>query len=162
LFLLRNIIVVIARFLGYCTFKIYSPIRLSSRKCVINLVFSVQCWSLRLIYVTHSASSYDETRRRATVGRQHVLLIAVEWVSVNRAELNLYDSVMSTLYCSSSQQRCSFNVQQRVFGKPSARVIRSNSFLQRVSIACYAQRSAVLAIIDSVRPSLRLSVRHSL
>jgi len=48
LFLLRTIIVVtavitffIARFL-YFTFKIYSAIRLSSCKCVINSVFSVQ------------------------------------------------------------------------------------------------------------------------
>ena len=44
MFLLRTIvivIVVIARFL-YCTFIIYSSIRLSSRKCVINSAFSVQ------------------------------------------------------------------------------------------------------------------------
>jgi len=39
LFLLRTI--VIAPFL-YCTFIIYSAIRLSSRKCVINSVY-VQC-----------------------------------------------------------------------------------------------------------------------
>jgi len=44
LFLLRTVvvvIVVIARFL-YCTFKIYSAIRLSSHKCVINWVVILQ------------------------------------------------------------------------------------------------------------------------
>jgi len=51
LFLLRTIvivIVVIARFL-YCTFIIYSSIRLSSRKCVLCNKLSVQCATSRFL-----------------------------------------------------------------------------------------------------------------
>jgi len=59
LFLLRTIvvvIVVIALFL-YCTFTIiYSTIRLSSRKCVINSVFSVLCVLTHFTYLIWCAA----------------------------------------------------------------------------------------------------------
>jgi len=61
LFLLRIIvvaIVVITIFIAlllYCTFKIYSAIRQSSRKCVINSVFSVQRVPLAFSRIRHCA-----------------------------------------------------------------------------------------------------------
>jgi len=37
------VVIVVISLFRHCIFKIYSFIRLSSRKCVINSVFNVQC-----------------------------------------------------------------------------------------------------------------------
>jgi len=75
LFLLLTIVVVtvvitvfVALFLYY-TFKIYSAIRLSSRKCVIQSVRTISCVTFYLSYPT----SYEKVLKKANTEEEIII-----------------------------------------------------------------------------------------